>query len=79
VTFYLWLVKCDCDSQVDCITLCLVERQQLTSSSSTKTHEKVVYQSQVFACSELTSSFDCDLTRLCNSDAYQRGVVRRRR
>jgi hypothetical protein len=37
-----------CDSQVDCITLCLVERQQLTSSSSTKTHEKVVYQSQVF-------------------------------
>jgi hypothetical protein len=32
---------------VDCITLCLIERQQLTSSTSTKTHEKVIYQTQV--------------------------------
>ncbi len=32
---------------MDGITLCLIERQQLSSSSSTKTHEKVIYQSKV--------------------------------
>jgi hypothetical protein len=35
------------EAQVDCITLSLIERQQLTSSSSTKTHEKVIYQTKV--------------------------------
>ena len=32
--------------RVDTITLCLIERQQLTSSATTKTQEKVIYQTQ---------------------------------
>jgi len=41
--------------RVDSITLCLIERQQLTSASATKTQEQVIYQTQTPA-NEATSA-----------------------